>query len=49
MIVSNGQIKVPSGEYFSAAYPPLPLVIVFFMFCNTVGIRGSAYFEDEII
>lgn len=31
MMVSAGQMKVPSGDNFKAAYPPFPLTIPFFI------------------
>lgn len=36
LIVSRGQMKVQSGEYFRAAYPPLPETIAFLTAWRTV-------------
>jgi hypothetical protein len=48
IIVSNGQINVPSGEYLRAASPPFPLVIDFLIFCIIFVINGRAYLVFEI-
>lgn len=48
-IVSTGHMKVPSGAYFNAAYPPFPDVIDFLMDWTILTIENGSVTYSHII